>query len=333
MTHRFGPVASWTRWRRVYEESGIVGLLLRAAARGLKVFARAVDSVADGLILDVPLRWMTPRAIARQLRPLRALEGRHSGETIFILGTGPSLRSLDPSLLEGRTSVIVNQGFLYAREVGLAPTYLAVIDDMYRDQHRMLDGLAQFCRDKNVEVLCSTSIKEALEARPEPPRCHGFHLIMRSRYYEETGRSLPLDLTAAQPGYESVIHFAIAIALAMGAREIVLLGCDMTYFANPKQLYRHSYSEGAYIPDTKTADELFRMDQVELLELGHAEFRSFRTLRRMAEARGARILNATDGGYLEVFERADLASLVAKSPPTELPCRQTPETSTGRHPS
>ena len=56
---------------------------------------------------------------------------------------------------------------------------------------------------------------------------------------------------------------------------------------------------------------------------------AYRCARGWADRHGIRIRNATRGGHLEVFERADLDELLARSATTEHPIGGT--TSLGRH--
>jgi hypothetical protein len=114
-------------------------------------------------------------------------------------------------------------------------------------------------------------------------------------------------LTESQFGFLSVIHAAIHYALYMGFEHIVLLGCDMDFFIDPAKPFAHSYGAPLYGPADTAAKDLFGWDQIRLMEWCLREFRAFDELRRMAEARGARIVNAGCGGALNVFERATLA--------------------------
>jgi hypothetical protein len=301
-----------SRWRRVHSESGILGLAIRLLSRLVRSTGTRLTALADRMICDIPYRWLTPFWLRKELEVWRSIEKRHSDQRLFILGTGPSLAAVDLSTLHGELIIIVNQGFLHARESGLTPSYLAIIDEAYLEpkfQTTLVD-LARFCATSGTQVLCTRAIAERLRRQPISPVCVGAHLIMRSRYFEATGRELPLDFTQALPGFESVIHFAIAAALLMGVRKIVLLGCDMNYFLQPNEVYGHSYKNDAIAGVDLPATELFDMDQVELLELGHAEYRSFRTLRIMAERRGVHIVNGTAGGNLEVFDRRALEQIL-----------------------
>lgn len=299
------------RWRRVYWESGLLGLLIRSATRFVRNAGEGLQGLADRLVCSTPQRWLTPPGVADQLAALKALQNRHAGGRIFILGTGSSLSGCDLSMLDGEITIIVNLGFLHAQEIRLRPTYLAIVDEKFTEQAAspILDDLGKFGRRNDVEVLSTRTIAARFE-RAGGPAWHATHLIMSTRPFDACGRELPLDFSQALPAFESVIHFAIAASLYMGAGEIVLLGCDVDYFINPYAIYGHSYSNSPYTPDNLSNSQLFERDQVELIQLGHAEFASFRTLRRMAERRGVRIFNASGGGILEVFERRALDQII-----------------------
>lgn len=166
---------------------------------------------------------------------------------------------------------------------------------------------APFATDAFATKAGSPGSSSRADAASSPPQVNYLAPIMRSRQWDERDRPVPLDIAYCQPGYESVIHAAIVVALYMGFDEIVLLGCDMDYHVRPHDTYRHSYSGSPYLRDDQSVTSLFAEGQVQLMERALAEYRAFANLGRVAQARGQRIFNATAGGVLDVFPRKPLS--------------------------
>lgn len=261
----------------------------------------------------VPMLWMTPAPIRRRLKRNIELQGRHTGQRCFILANGPSLVKEDLALLGNELLISCNQGQILTESCNLAPRYHAFIDDIF-----LQDGYSGFLNEmvtlqerRSTTLLTSCQIAQEMRRRAPNIELFETHQFLISEYVARS-MTRPPDLTVAQFGFHSVIHMAVTCALYMGFKEIYLLGCDMDYFVNPHETFKHSYGEGQFGAADKTAGELFGWGQIELMNWCIREFREFDELRRTAEAGGQRIVNAGRGGALHIFERESLDQIISR---------------------
>lgn len=91
----------------------------------------------------------------------------------------------------------------------------------------------------------------------------------------------------------TVVYGCIQLAAYMGFSEIILLGVDFDYDHNSSA--KHFYEKGK-----NTGSGTFDKDEVVL---------AFNLAKEYAEEHGIRIVNATRGGKLEIFDRVDFDSL------------------------
>ena len=117
--------------RRIYKETGFLGLLLRP-------FFRVAIRILEGCSLTLrcmlgqfPLRWFTRKSVAARLAKNVRLKDLHLNERCFILGNGPSMAFEKISLLKGETLIVCNQGHLFAQKHGLTPAYHAFVDPIF----------------------------------------------------------------------------------------------------------------------------------------------------------------------------------------------------------
>lgn len=148
---------------------------------------------------------------------LRDLFGRHRGQTIYIVGTGPSMRCFPRSVLAGKTTIGLNQAFHYFK-----PTYsLTVHPDV-------IDTLHVNCGQWLVKPkgdLTEASAKKAgfcvfhTFAEPDGPHDLSFVRGCVRHSYDQLYLGRGIQCTA--------MH----LAEKMGATDIALVGCDHTDLA------------------------------------------------------------------------------------------------------
>jgi hypothetical protein len=126
------------------------------------------------------------------------------GETVFIIGNGPSLLEEDMGLLDGRFSIGINRCFRL-----LDPTILIWQDrEMYAN-----NGIDDIRKTKAIKV-CSEHIDDHKEFSNFRISKGNFSFNIKS------DRLQGLGCTGA---------LAVQLAVSMGAGKIVLLGCDGKY--------------------------------------------------------------------------------------------------------
>ena len=115
------------------------------------------------------------------------------------------------------------------------------------------------------------------------------------------------DITGRPFLARTVIYGAIQLAAYLGCTQIYLLGCDHDYLADVKRTENHFYQESKGNPDDRQHLEAFTTER--WFQEYHRRWHDYRLMRTVLEKRGVQIINATDGGMLDVFPRASLNSL------------------------
>lgn len=273
----------------------------RAARHGLFEIARACDRIA-GRLEGKPLLPAAERAL---LDRNRELAGRHAGRRAFVVGNGPSLSRQDLGLLAGELWFVSNGFWRHPVLEKVQPVALALCDPAYFSGAPRWD--AEFAGIRG-------AIREGLFLVPRPAhgtiQQRGLLPGDRTYYCEFFGSMARLagfsyDLAGPLPNCQTVTLFSIMIALHMGCNPIYLLGMDHDFLVNPARA-SHFY-QGDQVPASDDRYEDWPYDR--LLEAVLNMWKGYRNLKAVAEGHGKRILNATAGGYLDVFERVQFEGL------------------------
>lgn len=244
--------------------------------------------------------WWWKREYAPRLRELRR---QYAGKgRCFIIGNGPSLNRTDLTKLCDEITFGVNGLFLKFEEMGFTPTFYVVEDHLVaEDRAQEINAIKgsiklfpfhlAYCLDDGPDTLF-------FNHRPRPSLT-GFEFSTDASRITYTGCT--------------VTFTCMQLAFYLGFPEIYLVGVDASYEI-PKTVERHD-PYGVAVLDMQGDDpNHFHPDyfgkgyrwhdpQVDKMVAAYEE------ARRVTEARGVKIRNATIGGKLEVFERVDYESL------------------------
>ena len=228
----------------------------------------------------------------------------HKGERLVVIGNGPSLNKLDLSKLKGEYTIGVN-GIFYAKdEMGFDPTYYVVEDTAV-----MADNLAMI---KSYEAghKFFPSIYREMVGEAE----NVSYFMMNRGFYSPSSPNFCIprfstDVTQQVFCGQSVTIINLQLAYHMGFSEVVLIGMDFSYVIpddaeidgnlitsagdDPNHFHPDYFGKGKVWKDPK-------LDRV---------LASYSLAKRVYEADGRRIVNATVGGELHLFERVDYESL------------------------
>lgn len=301
-----------SRLQRVLGESGALGAAFRFGLRLPRQTGGLIARLPDLMLRRLPMSVFTRPGDRERLAGNAALADKHKGERCFVLATGPSLRDQDLTGLEQETVITVNQGFFFAEKQGIVPAYHCMVDDLFTEKR--FDGLHRelcaFLKKSDAHLLTTLDLSEhwrklGLDLETFPVR-----QILNSRPWDEARIPVSVDPTQAVPGFVSVVHAAVSWAIYMGFSEVYLLGCDMDYFISPQQAYKRCYDDERHLSNQEKTADLFGLDQIGLIEWILVEFRAFDNLGRTAGMLGTRIMNAGNGGALNVFPRVELATVL-----------------------
>lgn len=246
-----------------------------------------------------------PQAIER-LQIVQAnsrLKERHAGQRCFILATGPSIKDQPVRQLAGEHCIAVSNFFVHPdyrairpRYHCIAPFHAPITEEGWQDWLK--------------EASTATGDSALMFGLPDLARnTRQGYFENREKFFFNFGASLEqieahgVDLTRMVPWPQSVTIMALCGALYMGFKEIYLLGCDhdwILHLNSSRHFYdedRHALNRGGYNEWSAPALDTYFLDYMHL-------WKQYRVLGRIAQRSGCRIINATDGGLLDVFPRA-----------------------------
>lgn len=225
---------------------------------------------------------------AKRLRGFRDIA---SGERCVIIGNGPSLNQTDLSLLKSETTFGLNRIYLMYDKLGFTPTYHVVVNQLVIEQ-----CAADFQR---VECPLFTTARNAKYLRG------GKNPIFLGN------RAGPLFSRDVENGIwegATVTYVAMQLAFYMGFREVVLVGVDHN-FVSKGPAHQVVESQGA---DQNHFDPNYfgKGFKWQLPDLERSEV-AYRLAKAAFEADGRRIVDATVGGKLTVFDKTTLAEALS----------------------
>ncbi|RVT90581.1 hypothetical protein EOD42_23400 [Rhodovarius crocodyli] len=223
---------------------------------------------------------------------LRAMAGRHQGETAWIIGNGPSVRPEDLDALQGRVTFCFNRFHLAHGRTSLRPRYTVSAD-------------RQMIEDFGAEMVSSSGGTVFLAAK-EPPALEGDYIWVRQLPVFPPLFSLRADI-AVTPGGSSP-YVAMQLGYFMGIRRFILYGTDFNYrFSDTgsQDPYRAATGDGNHFIKNYRGGRDWAPPSLRAISA------AFLNARRVTEAAGGFIRNASRGGHLDIFERQSFESALA----------------------
>jgi len=220
----------------------------------------------------------------------------HKGRRIFLIGNGPSLRvdDLDTLKRNGEICIAFNMINKIFQETEWRPTYLGISDPILsktRLSEMTLYDIPIFACDRWHKLEYDYNNKNIIR----------LHMIEQEyspnmpKFSDDLSRGIYL-------GYTVMYDVGMQLAMYMGASEIVLVGVDHS-FDPSKPAKENSHFTKEYFND----------NEAHLIDKGSYDKSWIELAYMRAEdvsyKYGCRVLNATRGGCLDIFERVDFDSL------------------------
>ncbi len=250
-------------------------------------------------IANVPQRWAWRREAgpgSPNYRRLVALRNRYIGQRCFIMGNGPSLSRMDLSPLAGEFTFGLNRIYLNFERMGFVPTFYVAVNPLVIEQ----------CA-ADIARIPTTRFVDWGQRRHFAPYPDQETLIYLWHTYRP---HFSRDLTKGVWGGATVTYTALQIAYYLGFEQVILIGVDhnFTTRGTPHQVVVSSGGD----PDHFDPNYFGKGFRWQLPDLRTSE-QAYRMAKQAFEADGRRVLDATVGGKLDVFEKVDYYSLFSTS--------------------
>jgi hypothetical protein len=234
---------------------------------------------------------------------LRQLKHARTKKRCFVIGNGPSLLKTDLTKLAGEVTFVMNGFFLKMPELDWVPTYYVCEDHLVaEDRAREINDL------KGPTKLFPASLRYVID--PDEKTVFYDHRPRKS-YPQGFDFSFDADVNTYTGG--TVTFSCLQLAAYMGFEEIYLIGVDASYVipgdarlggtGRIKELDMESDDPNHFHPDYFGKGKRWHEPNVDTM------IQAYEAARHACDARGVAIYNATVGGKLEVFPRADYSDL------------------------
>ncbi|HRQ56899.1 MAG TPA: hypothetical protein PLN31_05740 [Azoarcus taiwanensis] len=213
------------------------------------------------------------------------LRDRHQGETAVLVANGPSLNRMDLSFLRRYTTIGMNKIFLGLRRFCFYPKYYVAVNDLViRQSAEQIKSLncVKFIGCRGALLIPENALTYHVETRA--PR-HRFCKNLQDGVHE---------------GW-TVTYAALQICYFLGFHKVVIVGMDHRFkFAGEPNAPQHlsGPDPNHFSPDYFGGQKWDNPDLVRSEE-------SYEIARKVFEADGRRIVDATVDGACTVFEKAD----------------------------
>lgn len=240
-------------------------------------------------------------------RRLKSLMNRHAGEKAVVIGMGPSLLPEDLERFDGFTTFACNKIYLNFERSCWRPDYYSVNDVLVAANNRDAILSADFGK---CQPLHSCIVASELGSHREPIIYHYLRSLMHLTEDSDPNflRSLQLGIRS---GGCSICIDQIQLAYLMGFTEVYLVGIDFSFQVDQLKSVGASASgkvlesvgeRNHFHKDYRKKGESWTVPRLE------EQRNAFMQCRRLFDASGRKLLNASRLTKLDVLDRIDFDS-------------------------
>ena len=251
------------------------------------------------------------------MRPNIKFKGLHKGETCYILGSGPSIKTQDLTKLKGK--IVMTQNHFHAHEdiKTINPKYHVIVpkyqpksfDD---DWHAWIKSMEERLPN-DTTLFAGTNTKYIIdEYKSFDNRAYYMSYNIDSTYLDKA----LVDITKNIMYVPTVITQCLAAAIYMGFKEIYLLGFDLNQvciiqndrdnvrFYGNSQITNNEAEKKMENDTGSNGEDWFKM---------WVTWHQLNLLNKRAKENGTKIINATNGGLLDMFPREKYEDIIKKN--------------------
>lgn len=175
--------------------------------------------------------------LKRELQKNKEFKNKYAGKRCFVIGNGPSLKSVDLSLLANEYTFTVNQISRNPQFKEMKTNFHFWADPIFFNiDETKPEDLELLQKMKSVKTENNSPIVFLPIAQRPFAKKFGFEEDLDIHYYKDELIFLnslkTIDYSKIVPGFHTVVQYCISMAIYMGFGEIYLLGCDNTSIIN-----------------------------------------------------------------------------------------------------
>lgn len=211
----------------------------------------------------------------------------NASKVCYVCALGPSLKEVDLKRINGDT-IVVNRFYKQGKGTpSFIPTYYLMVDSRFADDDHKKDF------EECLNAYIDKGTKYILNSKCSNNDIKGLNsdnVFFISTFKGDFNSKKKLDISKVMPALGNVASAAIACAISMGYKKIVLLGCDFNSFASPINI--HCY-------DDANKERLYRM-YYELYRYSLAAY-THEEIAKYAKKQGVEIINSTKGTLIDAY--------------------------------
>lgn len=241
-------------------------------------------------IKELPDAYMHPwRKQSR--KGLEAFHNIHQGKRCFILGNGPSLKQTDLSKLRNEYTFGMNRIYLAFDELGFQTSYYVSVNDL------VIEQCAKEILNLNLPRFVSWRAGKKWLSNQEDL----FFL-----YTTYTEPKFAKDIRNRLWESATVTYVALQLAYYMGFEEAILIGVDHNFETKGKAnttVVSQGDDPNHFHPEYFGKGFRWQLPDLEMSEIG------YRMAKKAFENDGRKVLDATVGGKLTIFNKVEYDQL------------------------
>ena len=238
----------------------------------------------------------------------------HKGERCFILGNGPSLRKVKLSSLKDEFVFTVNN-FSQVKNYENVKTNVHLWTDMAffnfsdvqkYDKKLLIENYLDIARQEPICFVPNEAYGFMEEYKLEEKL--NLHYLSILDLISEDNK-LYFDISDYITGFNTVVQYAIVIAVYMGFKEIYLLGCDSTNILSVINcaLNVSNYNMHAYDNDDVNRRYKELLGNLSMTEIFYGQYLLFLGYKRLYEAK---LINCSDNTIINEIPRKKILDVL-----------------------
>jgi hypothetical protein len=220
-------------------------------------------------------------------KDLEQFRNIHQGKRCFILGNGPSLKQTDLTKLKNEYTFGMNRIYLAFDDMGFETSYYVSVNDLVIEQ----------CANEILELKIPRFVSWRAGKRWLTQQENLFFL-----YTTYTEPKFAKDIRNRLWESATVTYVALQIAFFMGFDEVILIGVDHNFETKGKAnttIISQGDDPNHFHPGYFGKGFRWQLPDLEMSEVG------YRMAKEAFERDGRKVLDATIGGKLSIFEKID----------------------------
>lgn len=240
------------------------------------------------------------RRIADSHSYFASIKNKFAGQRGFVIGNGPSLKLADLEKMKDEVTLAANKVYLAFDKVSWRPTFITVADPLLWE--KVQDEIW-----KHHDTILVPSYLADIRGVQGKTQTFRFLGLAPDWAQKTPGSYFSSDLGVGMFGGYTVTYENLQLAAHLGLNPIYIIGCDHYYKGETRTMPETPIvtkdASNHFLPGYRTPGEV--VNPAPIAEMDE----SYRQARDYCSGKNIKIINATRGGHLEVFERADFDEL------------------------